>query len=571
VSFGGWWQGRTAALSLAAVSAVLISFHLNEPGWFDNEGRFAEGAREMMLRGDFVTPYVNFIPLLTKPPLTHWLVALVYWVAGPTEWARLVSIAAAMWTVVATCRLGARLFGEKVGFVAGVCLVTTLGFVLEARTLRPDSLVIASVTTAILCWYEAEHGEPDRRRAWLLAMYATLGVGTLAKGLVPPFLVGIVVTPMALRRSGLAGIRRLVSGAGLAVYTALVLPWHVAAAVANPGFGHDYLFNQHVAAALDVKVPRDSGGDTLLFYLQAFLGRASPWILFLPLTFPEAVRRLRGRAPEIAEGTLLLWSWVAGVVGVFCLSPARLEHYSLPALPAVALLGARAWHLLVTDGLRPLVRVYFALVAVILVVAGGLGIAYGPSLVTSHLDWVPGSPRLVALIMPAAAIVTTTGVLMLIAVWWRTATGVVGALAAGTVPALAVLVRALVSAEALFSWHPVARALSELPPDTEIVFEAPVEYQNIGALNFYMGRPVTMLEPAGGYVRPGYLRDWHHEMFITRDELERRWQSGRPIVLLSNPQSSRDTAAGLVSAPYHVLDRFGDRWVLTNFTAIVER
>jgi len=90
-----------------------------------------------------------------------------------------------MWTLVVTCRLGTRLYGQGTGLMAGLMLATTTGFVLEARTLRPDCLVIASVATAIWCWHVAETGASERRRHWLLAMYAALGAGTLAKGLVP--------------------------------------------------------------------------------------------------------------------------------------------------------------------------------------------------------------------------------------------------------------------------------------------------------------------------------------------------------------------------------------------------
>src|SRR5262249_24572956 len=232
-------------------------------------------------------------------------------------------------------------------------------------TLRPDSLVIATVTTALYCWWMSEHAE-RRRRAWLVAMYASLGVGTLAKGLVTPILVALVVVATTARTVGLAGLWRPLGVPGLAVFVALVAPWHVAARVANPGFLRDYLLNQHVANAFDRKVPRESSGDTLLFYLQAFLGRSAPWVLFLPLTLRETVDRLRGRGPAVAEGTILLWTWVLAVVGVFCVTPSRLEHYSLPALPAVALLAARAWDRLRMRGLSRPARVYFALVGVVL-------------------------------------------------------------------------------------------------------------------------------------------------------------------------------------------------------------
>jgi len=167
--------------------------------------------------------------------------------------------------------------------------------------------------------------------------------------------------------------------------------------------------------------------------------------------------------------------------------------------------------------------------------------------------------------VPASLCVGAAGLLLGVAALRRSPTGIVAAAAVGTVPLLAILVRALIEAEALFSWHPVARSLSRVPDTTEIVFQAPVEYQIVGALDFYLGRSVTMLEPPGGYTPPTYLQGRTQGMFISRDELDRRWQSGRPVAIVSDPQQRRDTPDGLVPAPFHVLDRFGDRWVLTNF------
>src|SRR4029453_16788145 len=225
----------------------------------------------------------NGVPLFTKPPLTQWLAALVYLVTGPSEWARLVPIAAAVLTIILTWRLGTRLYGPRAGVVAAVMLATTVGFVLEARTLRPDCLVILSVTAAIFCWHVAETGAPPRRTWWLAAMYAVLGAGMLAKGFVPPLLAAVPIGIATLRAHGLSGVRRLRPGLGLVVTAAIVLPWHVAAAIDNPGFAWDYVVNQHLLFALDKKVPRDSDGDTLTFFLQAFVGRSPPWGLLPPV------------------------------------------------------------------------------------------------------------------------------------------------------------------------------------------------------------------------------------------------------------------------------------------------
>ncbi len=557
-------EGRWRAVGFAALVGAVLSWRLDQPGWFDNEGRFAEMAREMLVRHDWVTPCVNGVPLLTKPPLTQWLAALVYLVVGPSEWARLVPLACAALTIVLTWRLGTRLFGARAGAVAGLMLATSIGFVIEARTLRPDCLAVLTVVAAIFCWHVAETGAPERRVWWLVGMYAAMGVGMLAKGLVPPVLAGVPIGVAMVWMHGGGGIRRLRPLVGLGVVATIVLPWHVAAARANPGFAWDYVVNQHLLFAFDKKEPRDSEGDTLAFFWQSFVALGWPWVALLPIA-PAATASApsTGTAPA-ALPSILLWSWLVGVLGIFSLTPSRLEHYSLPALPAVALLGARVWQRAEEYGDGGGLRVTALAVALALVGAAVFGLVNGRSLAASAY-WMPHAPALMALIVPASLVLGAAGLLVGAAALARSATGIVVAMAVDTVPLLAILIRALIEAEALFSWRPVARALERVPPSTEIVFQAPVEYQIVGALDFYLGRSVTMLEPPGGYTPPTYLEGRTQGMFLSRDELDRRWRSGRPLALVSDPQQRRDGPDGLVPPPYHVLDRFGDRWLLTNF------
>lgn len=566
---GSVGEGRWRAVVFAVLVGALVSWRLDRPGWFDNEGRYAEMARDMLVRHDWVTPYVNDVPLLTKPPLTQWLAALVYLVVGPSEWARLVPVACAVLTIVLTWWLGARLFGARAGAVAGVMLATSVGFVVEARTLRPDCLAVLTVVAAIFCWHVAETGAPERRLRWLVGMYAAMGVGMLAKGLVPPVLAGVPIGVATVWMHGAGGVRRLRPLVGLAVVAAIVLPWHVAAARANPGFAWDYVVNQHLLFAFDKKEPRDSEGDTLAFFWQSFAMLGWPWIVLLP--FAPAATASTGATAGARTGTapaalssVVLWAWLVGVLGIFSLTPSRLEHYSLPALPAVALLGARVWQRAEEQGVGGGLRAVLLVVAAVLVGGAAFGLVNGRSLAATAY-WLPQAPGLMALIVPASLAAGAAGLLVGAAALARSATGIVVAMAAGTVPFIAILVRALIEAEALFSWRPVARALERVPPSTEIVFQAPVEYQIVGALDFYLGHSVTMLEPPGGYTPPTYLEGRTQGMFVSRDELDRRWRSGRPLALVSDPQQRRDAPDGLVPAPYHVLDRFGDRWVLTNF------
>src|SRR5262249_8988862 len=148
--------------------------------------------------------------------------------------------------------------------------------------------------------------------------------------------------------------------------------------------------------------------------------------------------------------------------------------------------------------------------------------------------WMPQAPGLMDLVTPAAIAAAFAGLLLVLAALGRSATGLLAAAVVGVVPFLVIFVRALIEAEALFSWRPAAHALGRVPVETEIVFEAPIEYQIVGGLDFYLGRTVTMLEPPGGYTPPTYLEGRTTGMFISRDELERRWQSDRPLAIVSD-------------------------------------
>ena len=241
------------------------------------------------------------------------------------------SVGAAVVALLATCRLGALLYGGPAGLVAGLALATSLGFVLEARTLRPDMILTATVVVALLCWQTAECGGARRAR-WLVGLWAALGVGVLAKALVPLVLAGLPIAAATLRDDGWRGAARLRPGLGLLVLAAIVVPWHVATALRHPGFAWDYVVNQHVLFFLARKLPRDSEGDSLAFFWAAAAGRAAPWVLLVPLTLAEAVRGAARRATPAARATFLLWAWAGGLLLFFSCAPSRLEHYALPAL-----------------------------------------------------------------------------------------------------------------------------------------------------------------------------------------------------------------------------------------------
>ena len=65
------------------------------------EPMFVEAARQMVITGDWVTPYWNGETRFDKPPLTYWLVGLSFKLFGLNEWgARIPSALAAIAVVI---------------------------------------------------------------------------------------------------------------------------------------------------------------------------------------------------------------------------------------------------------------------------------------------------------------------------------------------------------------------------------------------------------------------------------------------------------------------------------------
>jgi 4-amino-4-deoxy-L-arabinose transferase-like glycosyltransferase len=445
--------------------------------------------------------------------------------------------------------------------MATVALATMIGFVLEARTLRPDSLLVAASAWAVLCWTESEASGGRGRTAWLSGFYAALGVGLLAKGMVILVVVGPPVAFVMLRRHGTAAVGRMRPGLGLLVLAAVVGPWHVVAALENPGFAWDYVVQQHLLFAFDRKVPRDSVGDSLGFFGLAMLARSAPWGLLAAATLPEAWRELRAGRGEWR--TTMLWAWALGHVALFAVTPSRLEHYSLPAQPALALLAGHVGARLVAGRSARGPALLLAALGATAAAAGAVLILAGPSLV-ARAYWIGQAPAVLAMPRPAGLVLLAGGAGVV--VWTRRRPAL--ALASLTVGATlmgAICVRALVLVTPLFSWRPVAAALGAgAPAGTDVVFEAGVEYQLVGGLNFYLRRDVDLLEPPGGFVPPGYLRERMEGLFMSREELARRWKADRPLLFVSDPERRRDAPDGLVPGPFEVLARYGDRWVLAN-------
>jgi 4-amino-4-deoxy-L-arabinose transferase-like glycosyltransferase len=338
---------RVSALVLIALWAVIYMSGLSRPALLDDADTVhAEAAKEMLQRHDWVTLYVNGVRYLEKAPLMYWGVATSYTLFGISEWStRFPLMLGVLTMILATYGLGRWALGSEGGFDSGLVLATALGPFLFTRFLIPD--VAVGLWLTLTFWFfliSLEQAKPARWTCWSMAAMCALNV--LTKGLIGlVFPVGAIGLYLFLTGNLRRLLKmRLISSA--IVFFAIAAPWHILAGLRNPpqgqvrGFFWFYFINEHVLRFLNRRVPRDYDKVPLLLFWALLVLWLVPWTVFLPQSLKEVPRRWRDFREQMSRrqrAYLLFFLWTFVIVGFFSLST-RQEYYTIPAIPAMALL-----------------------------------------------------------------------------------------------------------------------------------------------------------------------------------------------------------------------------------------
>ena len=366
-------------LALFLICSLAFLWNLGNTGLVDEtEPLFAEAARQMVLTGDWITPYFNGETRFDKPPLVYWLMAAGYQVFGVNEWAVRFPSALAAIVLTAGCFLTLRYFGffpsnltadsrQKnrqlwlSAWMGGAIVVFNPETLVWARQGVSDMLLSGCVGTALFCffWGYTEEGKKTTETAeefsiskffldfslpnkWYLTFYIFLGLAVLAKGPVGVVLPGLILISFSLYLGNFKSVLRETKPLlGAIIFAIIAAPWYVLVILRN---GQNYInsfFGYHNFERFTNVV---NGHDApWYFYFIVVLIGFMPWSIYLPLTFLRSrfwQRSFWCQQPRDHQLGLFAFFWFACIFIFFSISVTKLPSYVLPLMPAASILVA---------------------------------------------------------------------------------------------------------------------------------------------------------------------------------------------------------------------------------------
>jgi len=299
-----------------------------------SEAMYALIPLEMANSGRWLLATLNGAPYLDKPPLLYWLTMVGYKIFGTSEWAaRVPTLLCTLGEIWLTYLLGRRIFNNpRAAWLGGFVLLSCIGFFALHLQILTDHQITLSLTASLYCLWRWQE-KPQRR--WALGFYLALAGGFMSKGFIG-LAFPLLISGLFLGFRNRASLFRLwFNPWGLALLAAVTLPWLAAMEYTYPGFLRHHILNEQILRFLGRREPPDINPFSIPGF-WIFLGIwLMPWALLLPSALYRFWRESRRSG---LRGARLLLIWAAVILVFFTLSSSRIEYYSLPALPPLALI-----------------------------------------------------------------------------------------------------------------------------------------------------------------------------------------------------------------------------------------
>lgn len=366
-------------IGLAALAIFTYFFGLTIPLLGPDEPRYAQVAREMFERGDWITPTLGGFNWFEKPALLYWLEMVSFYLFGVSEWSARVGPAlfglgtvGSLWLLghTATKTEG---HGPKTDFANWLALIaaSALGIIVFSRGASFDITVTFPMTAALVSFFifdASRHNTPDaidpgsdlRSRAILplFLFYFFIGVALLAKGLIGivfPYAIIAVYYTLSRRMPCRKFVVSIIWGTLFAFAVAAI--WYVPMYLRHGWEFVDEFFLQHHFQRFTSNKYKHPQPFYFFFWVLPLM--TLPW---LPFFFGGIWRTIKRTATsgdgKIQRNDLASFSspmlrfsiaWLIVPLVFFSFSGSKLPGYILPAVPPAILVTGLFINELVID------------------------------------------------------------------------------------------------------------------------------------------------------------------------------------------------------------------------------
>jgi 4-amino-4-deoxy-L-arabinose transferase-like glycosyltransferase len=323
-----------ALVVLAALAAWVFFYRLGaEPLTDWDEAWHAQVSGEILSTGDWITLHYRGEPYYNKPPLTFWLRAIAFKLAGVTEAAARFWPALFAWgSVIAAAIFFSRLLGKPAGLMSGAILCTSWLFTMHhaGRSGETDSTLIFFLILTFAALWRARRSPAG---FYVAALFTALGWMTKGSTAYVPWIAAAIA--VGFERPAAWRWRHFLRG--LALTLALTLPWQLTMlAMHGRAFVRAFYIGEGAMPA--VQAIENHPGDWR-YYPMMLHALFEPWFLLAAAATAWTLWRYR-RAPM--PPALWLIAWAVVVLGLCTLFATKMAWYMAPALPAIAALAALA-------------------------------------------------------------------------------------------------------------------------------------------------------------------------------------------------------------------------------------
>ena len=316
---------------LILICGYLFFFQLGKLSLTDpDETFYAQTAKEMLVKNEWVTPYLYGKPQFEKPILFYWLVEASFKAFGVNEAAaRLPSALFGTAGIVAIFFLGSLLFNRMTGFLSALILATNVEYIILSRACITDMVLFVFLLLGALFFF---YGYRKEKSYFYLLSAAAIAMATLTKGPVYLALFAVTVLAFLFFAKDLKALKRIPLLTAAFVVILITLPWYLAIYKLHGTAFIDGFFGFHNVNRF--LVSEHKIGSQIYYNIPIIFGGMFPWSAFLPVGLWYMFKKARNNSKE----AMFLLVWFVAIFGFFTASSTKLPTYIFPCFFSIAVI-----------------------------------------------------------------------------------------------------------------------------------------------------------------------------------------------------------------------------------------